>query len=100
MFTWLLTNNPENRGLFFLPILLPIFGLYRSFTLRRSILLIIDYIMKLELLIYKDIEEIEGYENFRNNSNKSGVTKSSIIFWFTIIVVSFFISILGFLGSL
>ena len=93
LYAWFLNNNPTSFLLWFLPPLLSIFGLYRSLMLKKSINYIVEYIRKIEETMYKENKNLEGYETFRYNSPKSGVTKSVYIFWIILLIISLAISL-------
>ncbi len=100
LYAWIYTNKPQTAVIWFLPVLLPIFGFYRALMLKKSIQIIVNYIKTMESHVFeKENEEIVGYETYRSTIPKSGVTVSSFIFWISMIIVTTIFSVLMQLGA-
>ncbi|HEY3415268.1 MAG TPA: hypothetical protein VGM23_00160 [Armatimonadota bacterium] len=88
IYAWLASVHISSLVLWFAPVLLPLFGLYRALMLKRSVGKLNAYIRKLEAVFNQDSPGLEGFESWRAVNPPSGVTRSSLVFWCILVLLT------------
>jgi len=81
MYSWFLTSNVAVALAWFLPIVIPVLGLLRSWALYERVKQISGYVCKTESYCLSNDISIEGWENSYQKIREHGLTPTGILFW-------------------
>ncbi len=81
IYSWFLTSKVSMEIAWFLPIIIPVLGLLRSWALYERVKQISDYIRKAESVYLSNNSDIEGWENNYKKIREHGLTPTGILFW-------------------
>jgi hypothetical protein len=103
IYAWLATHSPIygiEEWAWLLPILLPLFGGFRSRAIGYRIDDIREYLQKIEKEIPKDRNLVGGWETFlAQPSRRKYIAKSAWAYWIILLVICFVISGGGIIGQ-
>ena len=81
IYAWFLSSNVSIEVAWFLPIMIPVLGLLRSWALYQRVKQISDYIRKTESVYLSNNSDIEGWETHYKKIREHGLTPTGILFW-------------------
>ncbi len=81
MYSWFLTSNVSVALAWFLPVVIPILGLLRSWALYERVRQMSAYVRKTESYCLSNEICIEGWENSYQKIREHGLTPTGILFW-------------------
>ena len=87
IYSWFLTSKVSIEIAWFLPIVIPVLGLLRSWALYQRVKQISVYIRKIETYCLANDSGIEGWENSYKEIRKHGLTPTGILFWAVLIML-------------
>ena len=88
LFSWYATVSFASAAGWYLPLLIPVLGIIRSWAFHERIRQISIYLIKVEAsLLQSENEELEGWENYYAKIRTHGVTPSGIVFWLLLTLV-------------
>ena len=88
IFAWLATNKDVTIAAWFIPLILSVFGAYRSFTLSKSVKRQYQYLQKLESELVASSGSLLGWFVYRYKTPGVGMTRSRVVFWAALILIT------------
>lgn len=88
LFSWYATANFTNTVGWYLPLLIPVLGVIRSWSFHERIRQISSYLIKIEAsLLQSENKELVGWESYYAKIRTHGITPSGIVFWLLLTLV-------------
>lgn len=87
IYSWFATAELSNKWAWYLPLIIPVLGLIRSWAFYKRVRQISEYVIEVESYILKDADSPLGWEHWYARVRKHGLTPSGILFWLLLIAV-------------
>ena len=87
LFSWYVTVNFTSDLGWFLPLLIPVLGIIRSWAFHERARQISIYLMKIEASVLGNKEMLGGWEIYYAKISSHGITPSGILFWLLLTLV-------------
>jgi len=87
LYSWFFTVNLSNYGGWYLPLLIPVLGIIRSWAFHERIRLISSYLVRIEASVLPSEGELGGWESYYAKIRTHGITPSGLMFWFLLTLV-------------
>ena len=87
LYSWYATVELTIGIGWFLPLLIPVLGIIRSWSFHERVGQISNYLMKIEVSMLDEKEKLEGWENHYSKIRTHGITPSGLLFWLLLILI-------------
>lgn len=87
LYSWFATAELSNEWAWYLPLIVPVLGLIRSWAFYERVRQIAEYVQKVESHILTDANTPQGWENWYTKIRKHSLTPSGVLFWMILIAV-------------
>lgn len=81
LYSWYVTANLASDLGWFLPLLIPVLGIIRSWALHERARQISEYLMKIKASVVENKELLGGGEIYYAKISSHGITPSGLVFW-------------------
>ena len=86
IFAWFVSSDLSHFAAWFLPVIIPILGLIRSWALYERARRISEYIRIVESQRFDASKQAKGWETWYSKIRRHGLTPSGILFWCVLLV--------------
>jgi hypothetical protein len=87
LYSWFATAELSNNLAWYLPLIIPVLGLIRSWALYERVRQIAEYVLEIESFFLREAENPQGWEHWYARVRKHGLTPSGILFWVLLVAV-------------
>jgi len=87
IYSWFAAVNLENTVAWYIPLLVPVLGLIRSWAFYVRVRQISEYIRDIESHFLSKVEQPQGWENDYAKIRAHGLTPSGLLFWAVLVLV-------------
>ena len=87
LYSWFATTQLTNTFAWYLPLIIPVLGLIRSWAFYARVKQIAEYVKKIEVHIFSNENQLKGWENWYAEIDKHNITPTGILFWLVLICV-------------
>lgn len=87
VYAWFATVKLANTWAWFLPLIVPVLGLIRSWAFYERIRQIAAYVRKIESHILTEENQPPGWESWYTGIREHGLTPSGFLFWIVLVMV-------------
>ena len=87
IFSWYVTVNLTSGPGWFLPLLIPLLGIIRSWAFHERAQQISKFLMKIEASVLGNKEMLGGWEIYYAKIRSHGITPSGLLFWIILTLV-------------
>jgi len=87
IYSWFAAANLANTLTWYVPLLIPLLGLIRSWAFYERVRQISEYVREIESHILSGEEDPQGWENWYAKIRVHGLTPSGLLFWGVLILV-------------